>query len=346
MIYLQLFAERREPPTPKRLQEARERGDVFQSPEVVNIFFFLLLVTLGPFTLSSIGQKLSLVMKHSLNITPTSDPLPAFLHALIETGLVTLPLFMAMMVVGVIASVVQVGFLFAPRLHFQRLNVLQGVARMWHWQSLWEASKGLLKVMLILVLALPIMQGLWHKLPYIELTSPKKVPLLVLQEMVALWYRWLPVILVLAAIDYVLSKRRYLARLRMSKSEVKQEQRQLEASPEVRRKMRERQRRLATGRMLQAVPTASVIVTNPTHVAVALRYASTDRAPVVVAKGLDDVALRIRSLAKEHGIKMIENPPVARNLYRVVEIGDPIPEVLYQAVAEIIAMVYEVAERG
>ncbi|MBC7325285.1 MAG: EscU/YscU/HrcU family type III secretion system export apparatus switch protein, partial [Moorella sp. (in: Bacteria)] len=155
----------------------------------------------------------------------------------------------------------------------------------------------------------------------------------------------LAVFLVLAAVDYVFQRREYQRNLRMTRQEVKEEMKQTEGDPLVRSRLREKQRRLARHRMMHAVPRATVVITNPTHVAVALRYRETEGAPRVVAKGAGSIAERIKDVARRHNVPIVEDPPVARALFRQVDIGQEIPLALYQAVAEILARIYRLRGR-
>ncbi|MGE5552325.1 MAG: flagellar biosynthesis protein FlhB [Betaproteobacteria bacterium] len=352
---LQRFAgERTEPATPKRKEEARKKGQVPRSHELVTAGVLAGVFLLLHWSGASLVQRLTEYLAASLEDATGADltdgqVLAGYLElAWFFLSAVT-PLFLVALGVGLLLNYLQVGFLFtaaplAPDLG--KINPGRGLKRMFSRHALVELVKSLAKVMLIawaafgaarpafeLLLALN-QQELGDVFPTLE-TLVYRVGL-----------RVSLVLLVLAALDYAYQRWDYNRNLRMSKQEVKDELKQQEGDPQVRGRIRSRMRQMALRRMMQKVPQADVVITNPTHLAVALQYdARTMRAPEVVAMGADYVAQRIRELAEESGVPIVENPPLARALWVGAEVGQAVPVDLYQAVAEVLAFVYRLKRR-
>jgi len=348
---LQRFAEERTiPPSPRRLREARERGEVAKSQELGPA---LLLLMLGLF----LDQAARFVAQGPVRFTiqlfqevpPPGEWTREWLGGLMAQAALAFaraagPFLLVALVVGVGAQLAQIGFLFtakplAPKL--ERINPVAGFQRIFSRRSLFELAKALFKVAVVgavayWVLSGTILQlvGLIHATPVIALQQVGGALGRLLWTTAGAW-------LVIAAFDYAFQRNQYLTRLRMTPYEFKQEQRETEGDPHVRQRIRQEQRRIAGRRMIQAVRTADVVITNPTHVAVALKY-EMDRmnAPVVVAKGADYLARRIIEEARAHGVRVVENPPLARALYEACDVDQEIPERLYRAVAEVLALVW------
>ena len=259
--------------------------------------------------------------------------------------LLTLPLFLTALLTGLLVNYLQVGFLFTaeplnPQL--SRLNPVEGFKKNFSKRSLFELVKLLLKIFLVgLVVFLFIRNnletllltlyqdagGLWQTVSSLTLNMSLRIAV---------------VFFALSLMDYLYQRYEYNQNLKMTKQEVKEEFKQSEGDPQLRGRLREQQRKIAMQRMMHDVPSATVVITNPTALAVAIRYREAeDEAPVVVAKGAALMAKRIREVAAEHGVSLVENKQVARMLYDQVEIGQEIPVELYQAVAEILALVYK-----
>lgn len=262
-----------------------------------------------------------------------------------------LPVIGVAMVVGVVVNLLQVGVMFtaeplAP--NWARLNPVAGFTRLFSRRAFVESVKTLLKVLLIGWLTFSAVRADAAMLLRTSEIDPLMVLMLVGQLLYKMAWRVGLAMLVLALLDYGFQRWEYEKSLRMTKEEVKQEMKQTEGDPQVKSRIRARQQAIARRRMMQAVPKADVVVTNPTHYAVALQYdAQKMAAPTVVAKGMNLIALRIREIAQQHGVPIVENPPLAQSLYRTVDIGQQIPPELYQAVAEVLAYVYRLrANRG
>jgi flagellar biosynthetic protein FlhB len=355
-MYLQLFAqERTEEATPKRREEARNKGQIAKSVELVAasslLGAYMLLRMMGP---TMAGRVLSFA-RNLWEQGPRQDWSEAGVHLLLinlflAAAVVVAPVLAATAVAGVVGNLLQVGFLFTLEPltpSFDRLNPIAGLKRVFSRRALAEMAKSILKIGIIGYVAYSTVSGDLDSFPVLlGLELPQVVTFLT--DLVSrLMLRVGLAMLVLALADYFYQRWEYEQSLRMSKQQVKEEFKQQDGNPEIRSKIRQKQRELARGRMMEDVKKADVIVTNPTHYAVALAYKSDSMAaPTVLAKGQGLIALRIRELAQESAIPIVENKPLARELHRVVEVGQAVPGDLYQAVAEVLAFVYQLKQKG
>jgi flagellar biosynthetic protein FlhB len=273
-----------------------------------------------------------------------------FVNLVVLVGTVITPILLGGALAGTAANLLQVGFLFTwepltPK--FERINPLAGAKRLFSRRTLMEFLKTVVKMSIIGYVAyrtvaddldtFPILLGL--ELPQVAQFLSGTVARLLLWVGVAM--------MVMALADFLYQRWEHEESLRMSKQDVKEETKQTEGNPEIRGKIKQKQRELARRRMMQDLRKADVVVTNPTHFAVALGYEQgTAGAPKVLAKGQGLVALRIRELAASYGVAVLENPPLARQLHRVTEVGDEVPYDLYQAVAEVLAFVFQLKQKG
>ncbi|MFB3817275.1 MAG: flagellar biosynthesis protein FlhB [Candidatus Methylomirabilales bacterium] len=340
-------AERTEAATPRRRQEAREQGQVARSPEVTSAL--LLLATFGALALgaASAAQGLLAAMRGGLALGRpelTPEALPRIFLGCAGTVLrVVLPIALAGAAAGLLANLVQVGFLVTPkavRLEWGRLDPWRGLRRLVSLQGAVDTLKALLKLAVLAGTAYLTLRPEWGRLPLVA-TMP-------LADLLR-WQVWLGVRLglrvvaayaLLALADYGYQRWQHERGLRMTKREVREEARQQEPSPQLRQRMRRLQQERAAGRMMQAVPSATVVVVNPTHLAVALLYRQGMRAPTVVAKGRLHMAERIVAAARRAGVPVLQDVPLARALFKLVEVGGEVPVTLYKAVARILAYVY------
>jgi flagellar biosynthetic protein FlhB len=343
--------DRTEAPTPKRREKAREEGHVFRSRELNSVAMLFA----GIFALHMIGADLLSAITAFMTetyqsvataaVTPTT--LPALVHLVVDqfTPLM-IPFLTVLVLVGIGVNFAQVGVVFARKAlipKFSRLNPLQGIRRLFAVRSLVELLKGLGKIAIVGWVAYLVLKR--HLDSYWLLSNvPAAKALALLGEMLLELAIKIGVALIFLGIaDYAYQRWEYEKSLKMSKQEIKDEQKQHEGNPEIKGRIRSIQRQLARKRMMAAVPDATVVVTNPTEIAVALKYAPVNKsdAPVVVAKGQRKIAVRIKAIAREHGVPVIENRPLARTLHETTEVGMEIPEVLYQAVAELLVQVYQ-----
>jgi len=341
--------ERTEEATPRQLEKAREKGQVAKSQEL-NSFFVLgagtvMLLVLTPWFLETLGDNAGYLFSQAHVLRPDNlFGLQVLLEGNLENLLAAMAPFLAVVLVAAVgANVVQVGLKVSPAaMNFNagKLNPITGMKRFFQKRTFFELVKTLLKVLLISLLAGAVIRALLG-----DMTASATLPLPGIIEVarssfVRLMAVLLFLVLVLAVADWSYQKWQHAQDLKMSKQDVKQEHKEFEGDPQIRARIRSIQMEMARKRMLADVPRADVVVTNPTHFAVALKYESGTAAPVVLAKGADEVAQKIKAIARGARVPVIENKPVARALYRQVEVGRAIPETLYQAVAEILAYVY------
>jgi len=354
-INLQLFSEEKtEQATPKKRQEARQKGQIAKSPEVasalVMLIAFISLKFVGPWVYFQLLEQ----MKSSLSLVVGSDLTIASVHLLVvRLSLfflqVTLPLMLIIMLTGVAANLAQVGFVMVgepliPKL--EKINPLKGLQRIFSKRSLVELIKSLFKVFVISYFAYGVIKRHINELIFLMKMTPTEIVGIVANITCELGIRISFVLLLLAFADYAYQRWEQEQSLKMSKQEVKEEHKMIEGNPQIKGKIREKQRQMAMSRMMQSVPQADVVITNPTHYAIALKY-DTQKAssPYVLAKGEGQIALRIKEIAKENKIITVENKPLAQALYKSTEINQEIPPELYQAVAEVLAFVYRLKRK-
>jgi flagellar biosynthetic protein FlhB len=346
--------DKTEDPTPHRLKQAHDRGDVAKSQEV-SLFLGLAALTLVLLLMPvfGIGPRFALDLKAMLGSihlrTGGAGAQAAGLEGLL-VGLkaVALPLAAAV-IAGLVAGLMQHSPVFSaeslsPKI--SRLSPMQGLKRIFGAQGIVNFVKGLLKLAIVGALVTWL---LWRERDRFEGLVGQE-PIGLVQFSLTLSLKLLGSILALHALvtiaDVLWTRFSWLKRQRMTREEVKREMKEQDGNPEIKAKLRQIRQARAKGRMMAAVPTATVIITNPTHYAVALRYESGMAAPLCVAKGVDELALRIRSVATEHNVSIVENPPLARALHATVEIDAEIPVEHYKAVAEVIGFVLRLKRRA
>jgi flagellar biosynthetic protein FlhB len=352
-IDLQLFSEeRKESATPRRRQMAREKGQIFFSQDLassVSIFFAVLTLKYSlKFSTAFLARKSAEIWMSSAPPNPGMEwASKAVKDVAITFMLATLPVMAASTVFGITASVLQVGFSAKPALllpDFKRLNPLEGFKRIFSRRSLQALCRSLAKIFLVGLLTWNTVKSIWPQLSFLMVTDLARSVSVIIGSIEKVLINSSILLMGIGVLDYGYQWWEYEKSLMMTGQEVKEEMKDTEGKPEVRQAIRQRQRRVAMGRMMQDVPSADVVLVNPTHYAVALKYnIDEDVAPKVVAKGLNELALRIRALAEENSVCIMEDPPLTQALYRAVEVGDVVPEELYQAVAQVLAYVYRVS---
>ncbi|GGG12286.1 flagellar biosynthesis protein FlhB [Paenibacillus abyssi] len=352
---LQLFSqEKTEKATPKKKQESRQKGQVAKSMDVpaafILLFSFLSLLMMGDYYKERLLGMFGNMFEDMLTMELTTGNVVDLFADLIVQGLILLaPIFIIVFVIALIGNYIQVGFLLTGdplMMKFSKINPIQGFKNIFSMRSVVEFFKSILKLTII---GIVVAMTLWNEREHIMALS--HVPIESIFSFTAsitltLGLQIGALLIVLAIFDYLFQRYDYEKSLRMSKQDVKDEYKKTEGNPLIKGRIRERQRRMAMQRMMQEVPKADVIITNPTHFAIALQYDSAKmEAPVIIAKGMDYVALRIKEIAKENGVITMENKPLARALYERTEIGDAVPADLFQAVAEVLAYVYKMKRR-
>jgi flagellar biosynthesis protein FlhB len=351
---LQRFAgEKTEEPTAKRKSESRQKGQVPKSMDfsssVILLAAFFSLQFIAPYTY----KEISGLMRSVFTQFPTADfTIASFQVMFMDYGVVflkaSLPIMVVILVVSLVINYLQVGFLFTlqpltPSL--SKINPINGLGRMFSMQSLVELIKSIIKISVVSFFIYRFAQNQVSQVAQLMHADLIDLMQVVGSMTLKLAFQIITVLLVLSILDYYFQWWQNNKNMKMDKQEVKEEMKQSEGDPQVKGKIKERQRALALKRMMQEVPKADVIITNPTHFAVALKYDADMAAPIVVAKGQDYIAQKIKTIAKEHAIVIVENRMLARALYSSVEIGDIIPAELYQAVAEVLAYVYRLKKR-
>lgn len=346
--------EKTEEPSQHKLEETRKKGDVASSKELASVL--ILSGTISVLVMSSvyIFEVLSEYISWLYGLNPTK----AFeqelgnrilVNTLKVSGQCIAPVFIVSVCLGVLSQVMQIGILYAPevlQLKFERINPANGFKRLFSMKAIVEVIKGVFKFGIVLVITYFVVSaniksftGFLHTEAAESLAYGKMIALkLAMSILLGLF--------VVAVADFAWEKYSYRKKLRMTKQELKEENKQREGSPEIKQRIRSIQREIANRRMMAEVPKADVIITNPTHLSIIIRYdKETMIAPEVVGKGADNIALRIREIAKEHDVPIVENVPLARALYKTVKVGEGVPRTLYKAVAEILAFVYRLKRK-
>jgi len=344
--------ERTEQASSRRLEQAREEGNVPQSRELMA---FMVLAT-GAATFWILGgwltHRTSTLLRDGLSFPreaafDTSVMAATALSLTADAFLLAAPIFVLAIVAAIVTPMMIGGFVFSPKafqLDFSRMDPVKGVARMFSMQSVAELVKAVLKASLIGGVLYWLVRTQHGKL-FAMLSQPIESGLVSFaQIMLYSFIALIACLALIAAIDVPFQLWQYHDRLKMTLDELKQESKESEGDPHLKARIRSQQRELARGRMMSEVPKADIVVTNPSHFAVALKYDGASRAPMVVAKGMNLIAQRIREIAGENKVPLLEAPPLARALYSNVEIGQEIPEKLYAAVAEVMAYVYQLNE--
>ncbi|MDR9854556.1 flagellar biosynthesis protein FlhB [Paenibacillus sp. VCA1] len=348
---LQLFAgEKTEKATPKKRQDTRKKGQVAKSQElsgsVVLLASFLSLLMFGGFIKERLVGLFKDVFLNRLNSgVSIGNVMNMAMEYVIQILILMAPLFITTVVLALVANVAQVGFMLTGEMlkpKFSKLNPIKGFKNIFSVRSLVECLKSIFKVTVIGLLVYQTLSGALPKIGKLSEMNLEKTFHFAADLTMNLGLKIGAALFAMAILDYLYQRYEFEKSIRMSKQDIKDEYKKMEGDPLVKGKIRERQRRMAMQRMMQEVPKADVVITNPTHFAVALKYeGSKMEAPQIIAKGQDFVALRMKEVAKEHGVITMENKPLARALYHRAEIGDSIPADLFQAVAEVLAYVYK-----
>ena len=341
--------EKTEEPTPKKIEDARKEGNVAKSQDVSSVVTLVVGIVILIFYLKFVVYKIMDFYVYYLSFFShefsLNDVLSLFLKSIFEVLLLLAPLALAIMLAGVIGNVAQFGFLFTTKAimpKFSKLNPISGLKNLFSTKKLFEGVKMTLKVAIAFFVGFKLFLSWLNEIPKLELFDLMTQIKWLTDKAVILAFTMIGVFLVFAAIDFAFQKYSYKKSLKMSKQEIKDEMKNSEGNPEIKAKIRQIQMKMAQNRMMGEVPKADVVVTNPTHYAVAIRYnRAEDRAPKVVAKGVNHLAQKIKEIARENDVMVVENKPLAQKLYKKVEIDEEIPEHLYKAVIEVLVYVYK-----
>ncbi|MCH8327562.1 MAG: flagellar biosynthesis protein FlhB [Candidatus Marinimicrobia bacterium] len=342
--------DRTEEATPKRLKEARDRGESAKSAELVSAA--LMLATMlyfyfagGIFLNNISGTMVDFYMSvASIDITPRR--MPQLARWMFQRGVIIVgPVIMVIMVTAIVVNILQVGVNFAPKAltpKFSKVNPMAGLKKIFSTKGLVELIKGVFKIIVVGMIVYTYVAGRVKDYPFLAYMTPLQILGEIGSDLFNIVTYAGIALLIMAIADYIYQRWEFRRNLRMTKQEIKDEARQTEGNPEVKSRIRSAMRDLSRNRMMRDVADATVVVTNPVHLAVALKYDENDEqaAPILVAKGQRKLAERIKKVARENNIPIKESPPLARALYASAEVGDEIPYAYYQAVAEILAEIY------
>lgn len=345
--------EKTEEATQTRREDFRKRGQVAQSKDFASALFVLfgvgLIVGLGPYFFDQIRD----IFQHSMGpdlvqAIRQGDLLPAAVFAGQKLAMLLLPVAGLTLLIGIGSSVLQVGFLnvedaFVPK--WEKIDPVAGLKRMFSLRNFFEGFKAFLKIIVISAVVYATMRSQIFKIPWLVQKDLSQTMVYLGEATIRVLFAVGISLLVLAAIDYFYQRWDLEKQMMMTKQEVKEEHKSREGDPMVKARIRRIQKEMASRRMMEKVPTADVIVTNPTHIAVALKYSDNLPAPQLIAKGGDLIAEKIKEIAKQHSIPIVENKPLARTIFKTMKLGQVIPRELFVAVAEVLSFVYKLRKK-
>jgi flagellar biosynthesis protein FlhB len=342
--------------TPKKREDERKKGNIFQSSDVISAVSILALFYTIKIALPYIYQYMSNFFARYVSKIQTVKTLSADVamdvakDSIIALLLLAGPMLLVSITVGILATGVQTGFKFSKenlKIKFSKLSIIQGMKRMFSLRSITELIKSLIKISIMVAILYSAFKSIAVYFTQLMYEDVMQATGFILNSIMNIVLQISLAFIAIAALDYLYQWWEYERNIKMSKQEIKDEYKQMEGDPQIKSQIRDRQRRISQQRMMQKVPTADVIVRNPTHFAVALKYdVEKNSAPIVIAKGQDYMALKIIEVAEKNNIPMMENRPLARALYSAVKIGREIPPEYYVALAEVMAWVYSLKKEG
>lgn len=354
-LNLQFFAgEKTEKATPKKREEERKKGQVAKSQDVntaiILLFSFILLFVVGSFMKEQMLDLFVFIFTEQIHVTITVESTMTLLkEGLFYFARIVAPIMGIAVVAAVAGNLLQVGILFTTeplKFDLKKIDPIQGAKRIFSVRALVELLKSLFKIVMIGTITFSI---IWmYKDDMMQLSfKPVEAAIAFFGKVtIIMAISAVLALLFLAVLDYLYQKYDFEKKIRMSKQDIKDEHKNVEGDPFIKSKIKEKQQQMAMSRMMSEVPQADVVITNPTHYAIAIKYdESVTSAPYVVAKGKDETALKIKEIAKEHDVVTVEDKKLARAMYELVEIDDVIPEQFYQAIAEILAFVYQMDKK-
>lgn len=344
--------EKTEEPTPHKLREARKKGQISKSKELTSAILLLVAFYSLQFSAKNIWEQLSNIMYICLSEIPNEFSSATIANVLMQPFYIFFqmlgPFFLTIFVIGVLVETIQAGFLFSggplePKI--DNISPIQGFKRLFSLKQLVELFKSVIKMTFIIGIIFYTLRDEF----FLVLQAQARNSWLIVGYAATLVIKMVTqtgiVYFILAILDYFYQRYEFMKQMRMSKKEIKEEFKRLEGDPLIKQRQRESQRNMAMSRQMGAVPGADVVVTNPIHYAVAIKYQhKVFDAPIVIAKGQNLIAQDIKQLAKEYQVPVIENPPLARNLYKHAKVGQQIPEDTFHIVAEILAFVYKLKQ--
>lgn len=347
-------AERTEQPTSRKLDKAKEKGNLPQSQELTSVVSLLILIVAVALTAPTLMRWAVIQVKDGMScengvFADTGSFLDFTAAKIADLIVVMCPVLAALMVGSIMAGIAVSGLSFstqAVRLKFNQLNPIEGFGKLVNARSMVRLLASILKLLFVSFIVWYYLRSRLNTLASLRWAWSEQMLVAIGKIAFGLLIRICLALLVVAVADAFYQRWKYIQELKMTRQEVKEERKETEGSPEVKGRIRRMQIEIANKRIMEEVPKASVVLVNPTHVAVALRYdARTMDAPIMVAKGADHMAERIREVATAYGVPIIRRPELARTIYASVKPGKPIPEKLYVAVAEVLAMIYRLRHK-
>ncbi|WP_407947302.1 flagellar biosynthesis protein FlhB [Pectinatus sottacetonis] len=350
---LQLFAgEKTEDPTTKRLSDAHKKGQVAKSQDlsasIVILIGFFTLWGYGQYMYEEITQFMAFIFMNMPLVIDTEYIIHLFFETMGVLAKTVLPVMLAILLAGLALNYYQVGFIFTVEplsFDLNRLNPITGMGRIFSKRSLMELFKSIAKILIVGYFVYLYIIDEVIQMPKLIFMDLQMALITIVNIIFKLAFEICAVLLILGIIDFMYQKWQHKQELKMSKQDIKDEFKQSEGDPQVKGKIKQKQKQMSIQRMMHEVPKADVIITNPTHFAIALKYEQGMTAPLIIAKGQDLVAQKIKAIAREAHIVIVENKPLARALYLSTEIGDVVPQELYKAVAEVLAYVYRLKKK-
>ncbi len=345
--------EKTEEPTSKKIEDARKEGNVPNSRDTSGVFTLFVSILAILLIFPFMKERMFLLVEHlfSLQGTPLNQTNIIDIAFVImrEFLIIVLPLAIIVAISGVVGSLAQFGFLFTAKSlvpDIKKIDPIKGIGNLFSIKKLIEGIKITFKAHVTLGVGFWFFFLFIQELPTVALFSLPDQLSWVVDKMIIIALVMLFVLFIFAMIDLVITRKQYFDKLKMSKQEIKDEMKNMEGDPHIKGKIRQIQMQAAQKRMMASVPEADVVVTNPTHYAVAIIYdEKKHRSPVVIAKGKDNIAVEIKKVARENGVHIVQNPPLARALFKEVELDKPIPETLFATVAEVLAYVYKMNKK-
>lgn len=347
-------AEKTEEPSQHRIEEFRKKGDVASSRELTSVLVLAACLLTLSLSLVYIFEQLTSYVEWLYTLDVSQAYAPKALNTItIKTFMVAgkcaAPLLFVALCVGVLAQVSQIGILYSPdvlELNFDRINPLNGIKKLFSKQALFEAIKGIFKFIVILGVVYNYLKddiATYNGFMHLELSQAfLHSKDLLIKLSFAIVMAWT----IIAIIDFAWQKFTYKQKLMQTKQQLKQESKEQDGNPEIKQRIRQIQKEMSKKRMIKDIKNADVIVTNPTHISIVLKYDSeTMVSPLIVGKGQDFMAMKIREIAKEYNIPIVENVLLARTLYKTVKVGQPVPRNMYKAVAEVLAFIYKLKKK-
>ncbi len=354
VVFIFAAEEKTEEATSKKKQDSRKKGQIARSKDIglalTMVACTLVIIALSGFLISGLKGNVIYFLGDNLLMELTETSIKAISLTVVgRIAMGILPVALPIMIAGVFASLMQTGFLVTGepiKPSLGKLNPIKGFKNMFSKKTLVELVKNLVMISIVGFIGYKYIADNFDKIMQVSNLYLPTIGIEIKELVLGIFKKITLLLVILAAIDYFVQFRLHNKELRMSKQEVKEEYKQMEGDPQLKAKIKQRQREMSQNRMMQSVADATVIITNPTHIAIAIKYVEGQmEAPKLVAKGAENIAIKIKELAKEADIPIIENKPLARLIYQEVELEQDIPQEMYQAVAEILAMIYKLKQK-